>query len=326
MPSTTPVNFYDVLNVARDADGATIKAAYRKAARHAHPDSGGSADAFAQVHAAYETLSSPLTRREYDRSLNPQPMPDPAGSWGVDDPVAAASSTQPFQPPMPSAVFEAASALPTVYPPTNPPTGPWPTWLRVAAPVLSVATIAGGAWVGAAHRFGLLVVLMLMAAAGAARVWSASTFLRIASGVLQWGAAAPLLLSAVGSWGVDWAQQVAAIVPVVVLSEVLAIPRRHARRAAREAAAAHTAQLRAQHWQLLLDLRRWGTAVRVESPRDRDGTYVVTPLGSLERVRRFIHGHFPIGAWVVVDERGFVRAVSWDLAREAWEETQQAAA
>ncbi len=39
---------YELLGVARDADEAAIKAAYRKVAKTAHPDAGGDAEAFAK--------------------------------------------------------------------------------------------------------------------------------------------------------------------------------------------------------------------------------------------------------------------------------------
>ncbi len=41
---------YVLLGVEREADEAAIKAAYRKAAKNAHPDSGGDADQFAKLH------------------------------------------------------------------------------------------------------------------------------------------------------------------------------------------------------------------------------------------------------------------------------------
>lgn len=55
-----------------------VKDAYRKAARSAHPDQGGSAELFHDVAVAYETLTDPERRRRYDRSLgHTDPLPDP---------------------------------------------------------------------------------------------------------------------------------------------------------------------------------------------------------------------------------------------------------
>jgi curved DNA-binding protein CbpA len=60
---------YDVLGVARDADTATIKRAYRKRAQRTHPDrEGGDEEAFAAAASAYALLSDPKRRLRYDRT------------------------------------------------------------------------------------------------------------------------------------------------------------------------------------------------------------------------------------------------------------------
>nr|WP_210270778.1 J domain-containing protein [Rhizobium rhizolycopersici] len=68
MPKTgeTVIDPYDIIGVARDANTASIKAAYRRRAKTAHPDSGGDVDTFARLKAAYELLLDPVRRKVYD--------------------------------------------------------------------------------------------------------------------------------------------------------------------------------------------------------------------------------------------------------------------
>ena len=63
-------DYYELLGVARDADEATIKKAFRAVARELHPDVSDAPDAderFKEVIEAYEVLSSSERRELYDR-------------------------------------------------------------------------------------------------------------------------------------------------------------------------------------------------------------------------------------------------------------------
>ncbi len=69
--SSTETDFYELLAVSRDADGGTIKAAYRKLAMKFHPDRNPGDHAaeakFKAVGNAYECLKDPQKRAAYDR-------------------------------------------------------------------------------------------------------------------------------------------------------------------------------------------------------------------------------------------------------------------
>ena len=54
---------FDVLSVDPDAEDAEIKRAYRRRAKEAHPDQGGSVEEFQRVRAAYEAIRSGAVER-----------------------------------------------------------------------------------------------------------------------------------------------------------------------------------------------------------------------------------------------------------------------
>ncbi len=63
-------DYYELLGVARDADDATIKKAFRRLARELHPDVSddpAAEERFREIAEAYEVLSKPETRQLYDR-------------------------------------------------------------------------------------------------------------------------------------------------------------------------------------------------------------------------------------------------------------------
>ncbi len=65
-------NFYAVLGVPKDAPAAEIKKAYRKLARKYHPDANkgdkAAEEKFKEISEAYDVLSDPTKRKEYDEA------------------------------------------------------------------------------------------------------------------------------------------------------------------------------------------------------------------------------------------------------------------
>ena len=62
-------SYYDILGVRSDASFEDIRTKYRGLIRRIHPDLDGPVALFRQVQEAYEVLSDPVRRAEYDRGL-----------------------------------------------------------------------------------------------------------------------------------------------------------------------------------------------------------------------------------------------------------------
>ena len=80
--SSVQIDYYEMLEVTRDADGETIKRAFRRKARQFHPDVNDAPDAedrFKELNEAYDILSDPNKRQHYDRFGTA-----PGGASGVD--------------------------------------------------------------------------------------------------------------------------------------------------------------------------------------------------------------------------------------------------
>ena len=65
-------DYYSILGLQKTANEADIKNAYREIAKIVHPDIvGGSGKAFLELQEAFEVLSNPTTRAEYDVTYVP---------------------------------------------------------------------------------------------------------------------------------------------------------------------------------------------------------------------------------------------------------------
>jgi len=84
--SQVRIDYYEVLEISRDADGETIKRAFRRKARECHPDVNDAPDAedrFKKLNEAYDVLSDPNKRQHYDR-FGTAPGGANGGAYNVD--------------------------------------------------------------------------------------------------------------------------------------------------------------------------------------------------------------------------------------------------
>lgn len=79
-------NYYALLGVLRDASPEEIKRAYYEAAQRLHPDKNkfaGETEMFLEVQQAYEVLSNPGRRAQYDATLPEDEVPESPIDWKV---------------------------------------------------------------------------------------------------------------------------------------------------------------------------------------------------------------------------------------------------
>jgi molecular chaperone DnaJ len=79
-----PSSLYETLGVSKNASQDEIKKAYRKLVREVHPDTNpGHEERFKEVQAAYDVLSDPEKRKQYDRLGMTNGRPGAAGPGGT---------------------------------------------------------------------------------------------------------------------------------------------------------------------------------------------------------------------------------------------------
>lgn len=76
------MTYYDVLGIDETASQDDIKKAYKKLAMKHHPDRGGDNKKFQEISQAYDTLSDPNKRSQYDAEING--FANPFGGMGAN--------------------------------------------------------------------------------------------------------------------------------------------------------------------------------------------------------------------------------------------------
>lgn len=78
-------DYYKILGLEKSASPEEIKKAYRKLAQVHHPDKGGSPEQFKKINEAYQVLSDPQKRTQYDRFGKDFGQAQGAGFSGFED-------------------------------------------------------------------------------------------------------------------------------------------------------------------------------------------------------------------------------------------------
>lgn len=80
------MDYYKILGLESTASQDEIKLAYRKLAMKHHPDRGGDSSTFQEISRAYETLSNPQSKQQYDMgNMDPGDSGIPPGWHNVEE-------------------------------------------------------------------------------------------------------------------------------------------------------------------------------------------------------------------------------------------------
>lgn len=320
---------YDVLGVTADVTDAELKAAWRKAVRAAHPDTGGTAAAFQAVQDAYACLSDPVARAAYDRLLA---LGEAAPTH--DDPPAGAPSTWGTTSTVPAGPPHAPAHGPVTPPhgvkvPGQYPTRPWNRirWVATSA-VLAVWYLLAAQ---SGHNLPTLVWVIGVASA-LVRALAGSR----AALTALWVAAAVATLEAVldrGNWWLAGAAACALAVTQAVdaagwqgrLDRITRAARRVADRVV-PSRRRHRTDTAGEAWEHVRRLARSGHTVWFVVQADAAGTgtmaataTILAPVHGGPHTLKLLDGIHVAGTWVVLDRTGQVVFTTTEDARKAWQ-------
>lgn len=327
-------NHYDVLGVGTTFTPAELKAAYRKAVRHAHPDTGGSAAAFQAVQDAYACLSDDLSRRAYDATRSRQsPTGDPSAPGG-----ASASAT--------SSDWGTTSR---VRPTSTPPAGPGP----VPPPARTEPTVAQPSRQGRRRKLATLNRALVPAWVSAGVLALVALAATTVGGQAGWSwvllVGVPAMIWHVARRG-ESARALGVLVAMASLSIIVLMASRGvwqglfvvwtvsaivvgflARRANRPVGQRTRSRAwrrggPASQWDRVLHLAEGGASVWFVVQADAVGrgamaataAILAAPDGS-ERILKLLDGIHEVNTWVVLNEAGDVVFTTTENARAAWE-------
>ena len=83
---------YEILGVEKTADKAEISRAYKRKAKKAHPDTGGSSEEMAKLSSAHLVLSDPVRRKRFDDTGTADAEPDNLTASAVNNITSALNS------------------------------------------------------------------------------------------------------------------------------------------------------------------------------------------------------------------------------------------
>ena len=120
-----PMGYYARLGVSPTATAERIKLAFRQQAKHVHPDHNagvGAKDAFQRLNEAYQVLSDPVTRAQYNARAQEQPpapaspsssgpAPSPSGARGATGRARSPGTVHPSPGKVPGAANKSVAAI-----------------------------------------------------------------------------------------------------------------------------------------------------------------------------------------------------------------------